>query len=248
MDFGYDWPWTHGHLIVGLLSLTLLGIGWYRGWRRALLGVLTLIGLWGVISFWIIHERFLFNRPVPIPSAEFLKSGQGTVLDLGAGSGRATIGVLRDRPQAQVVAVDIFASHYGIPDNSAERLLRNVQVAGFAGRARVQPGDIRALPFTNERFDAAISVAVIDHFRGEDVKKTFAEVRRVLKPGGDFLFVVINRDPWMKFVFPFLHGHYFGSRPMRDRWLQRCREAGYDVVEVGTQPGALYVLARTPLG
>lgn len=247
MDFGYAWPWTHGHLIVGLAALGLLGLGWKRGWRAWILGPLTALGLWGVISFWIIHERFLFNQPVSIPTAKFLASGRGTVLDLGAGSGRATVGVLRDRPGAQVIAVDIFANNYGIPDNSAERLLRNVQAAGFAGRASVQPGDIRALPFTEQKFDAAISVAVIDHFRSADVKKTLAEVRRVLKPGSDFLFIVINRDAWMKFVFPFLHGHYFGSRPMRDVWLQRVAEAGYQAIEVDTLPGGLYVLAKTPL-
>lgn len=247
MEFGYDWPWTHGHLIVGLLAFTLLGLAWWRGVRPWIRGVLAALGLWGVISFWIIHERFLFNQPVPIPTAKFLASGQGTVLDLGAGSGRATIGVLRERPGAQVIAVDIFANHYGIPDNSADRLLRNVQIAGFAGRARVQPGDIRALPFSDEKFDAAISVAVIDHFRKSDIQKTFAEVRRVLKPGGEFLFIVINRDAWMKFVFPFVHGHYFGSRPMRDRWLAHVADAGCEVVDVGTQPGALYVLAKTPL-
>lgn len=247
MNFGYDWPWTHGHLIVGIVFLALLAVGWRRRWHRGILGLLGVLALWGLTSFWIIHQRFLFNQPVPIPSAKFLASGIGTVLDLGAGSGRSTIGVLRDRPGAQVIAVDLFGKNYGIPDNGADRLLRNVQAAGYAGRVVVQPGDMRQLPFATERFDAAISVAAVDHLSHTDILRTFAEVRRVLKPGGDFLIIVINRDPWMRFVFPFLHGHYFGSRPIRDRWLQRFADSGFRLIEDGRIPGALYLLAQTPL-
>ena len=212
-----------------------------------MLGLLAALSLWGLASFWIIHHRFLFSQPVPIPSAKFLAAGSGTVLDLGAGSGRSTIGVLRDRPGAHVIAVDLFGKNYGIPDNNADRLLRNVQAAGYAGRVVVQPGDMRQLPFTTEKFDAAISVAAVDHLRHADVLRTFAEVRRVLKPGGEFLIIAINRDAWMKFVFPFLHGHYFGSRPMRDIWLQRFAESGYRVIDEGQVPGGLYLLAQTPL-
>lgn len=247
MDFGYDWPWTHGHLYVGLVFGALFLLAWklqWRLWVRVLFGVGF---VWGVTSFWIIQEQFLFNKPVPVPTAKFLASGTGRVLDLGAGSGRATVGVLRDRPGAQVLAVDIFGHNYGISDNNAARLLRNVKAAGYEGRAAVQEGDMRRMPFTSERFDAAISIAAVDHLSGADVMKTFAEVKRVLQPGGDFLIVVINRDAWMKFVFPLLHGHYFGSRPMRELWLQRFWDAGYTVVEDGYLPGCLYVLARTPL-
>lgn len=246
MDFGYDWPWTHGHLLVGLVAFAGLGLAWLRRARPWLLLLLGVVGLWGVTSFWIIHHRFLFNLPVPVPTARFLASGSGRVLDLGAGSGRATVGLLHDRPGAEVIAVDIFGDRFGIPDNTAARLLQNVAAAGYAGRARVQVGDMRKLPFTDEKFDAAMSVAAVDHLRHEDVLKTFAEARRVLKPGGEFLVVAINRDAWMRFVFPFLHGHYFGSRPMREIWRQRFLDAGYQVIEDGSVPGALYMLARTP--
>ena len=246
MEFGYDLIWTHGHLGLALVFLALLIVGLRLRFRRALLFALSVGMAWGLVSHWIIHERFLFNRPVPIPSAQFLAAGHGQVLDLGAGPGRATVGVLRDRPGAQVTAVDIFATTYGISDNQPERLLRNVQAAGFQGRAVVQPGDMRQLPFPAGRFDAAISVAAIDHLSDADIRKTLAEVRRVLRPGGDFLIIAINRDAWMRFVFPFFHGHYFGSRPMRQRWLDRFRDAGYVLVEEGRLPGCLYVLGRTP--
>ena len=99
---------------------------------------------------------------------------------------------------------------------------------------------MRQMPFTSERFDAAIRSPT----SGADVMKTFADVKRVLRPGGDFLIVVINRDAWMKFVFPLLHGHYFGSRPMRELWLIRFRDAGYTVIEDGHLPGCLYMLAN----
>lgn len=246
MDFGYDWPWTHGHLLAGLLFLALAALAWRLRWRTWVRLLFATGAFWGLASFWIIQQKFLFNAPVPIPTPKFLASGTGRVLDLGAGSGRATVGVLRDRPGAQVVALDIFAQNYGIPDNNAARLLANVKAAGFEGRAVVKTGDMRHLPFTTERFAAALSVAAVDHLSGRDVMRAFAEVKRVLEPGGDWLIVAVNRDAWMKFVFPLLHGGYFGSRPMRLVWLDRFRQAGFSVVEDGAVPGGLYVLGRSP--
>lgn len=246
MDFGYDWPWTHGHLIAGLCFLALFTASFYFRWRRWISGVFLAFTLWGLSSFWIVSTRLMANGPLDIPTSRFLESGQGTVLDLGAGSGRATVGVLAARPGARVVALDIFANNYGIGDNTPQRLLNNVKAAGFEGRAETRSGDVRKIPLDPATFDAAISSFMIDHLSGADANRAFSEIKRVLKPGGTFLLMVINRDNWVRFVFPFLHGHYFGSVPMRQRWLAKLRDAGFDVVEDGTQPGTLFVLARKP--
>lgn len=77
--------------------------------------------------------------------------------------------------------------------------------------------------------------------------RTFAEMARVLKPGGDFLLLVINQDVWIRASLPFLvHHGYFGGRTDADRWRAQLEAAGFGLVDRGTQPGTLYYLARTP--
>ena len=80
------------------------------------------------------------------PTDRFASSGSGRFVDIGAGSGRATIGLLLARPRVHVTAVDIYKGYYGIDDNRPERLIRNASIAGVADRVSVVVGDARALP------------------------------------------------------------------------------------------------------
>jgi 2-polyprenyl-6-hydroxyphenyl methylase/3-demethylubiquinone-9 3-methyltransferase len=55
-----------------------------------------------------------------------------------------------------------------------------------------------ALPYADGTFDAVICVDVLEHVR--DLKQVLAEVARVLRPGGLFLFDTINRNPMAHFA------------------------------------------------
>lgn len=247
-DFGYEWPWTWGHAIAALL-FGLLAAGLYRVGRRKTSAVCALLAAWGVAGAVIVNLVLGFSLPTALPTKAFLAGGTGRVLDLGAGSGRATVMVLNERPGATVTAVDIFSQDYGIGRNSEDRLRANAAAAGAAERLDVQVADIRRLPFDATSVDGAVSVAVIDHLSREGIAQALAEVRRVLKPGGDFLLVVINPDVWIRVAFPMLAEHgYFGQAPRPTFWRGELTAAGLDVVETGTQPGALYLLARRPAG
>ena len=105
---------------------------------------------------------------------------------------------------------------------------------------------MRELPFKDGEFDGALSVAAMDHLGRADIPRALAETARVLKPGGEFLFVTINSDFWVKLAIPIaLHGHgYWSWKADDDLWRGRMTTAGFDVVEVGTQPAELYVLAK----
>lgn len=50
-----------------------------------------------------------------------------------------------------------------------------------------------ALPYADAAFDAVVCVDVLEHVA--DLQKVLAEVARVLRPGGLFLFDTINRNP-----------------------------------------------------
>ena len=54
--------------------------------------------------------------------------------------------------------------------------------------------DACSLPYPNETFDWAISVATYHHIKGEEARlKSLEELKRVLKPGGEAFITVWNR-------------------------------------------------------
>lgn len=246
-DFAYSWMLSWGHLVIGVVALALALVSWRRRWRRAITVVLGVVATWGVCGAVAMHYAVQIASPQRLATESFLASGRADVLELGAGSGRATIGVLRARPDVSVTALDAYQGYYGIADNGPERLMRNVRAAGVADRVTVRIADMRTLPFADGRFDAAFSVAAIDHLRWADVTRTLRETARVLKAGGELLIVNLNNDAWVKVAMPWsLHGHgYWSSTQQRQRWTDALEDAGFTVVETGTRPAIVYFLART---
>jgi len=244
-DFGYIWVWTHGHLLPAFVfGLTAFLTRRYK-WPRWTAAVSTGLALWGIGGFFIVQFAFRANQPLELPTDRFLTSGSGRILDAGAGSGRSTLMVLLSKPGARVVALDRFSAGYGIEDNSPRRLQDNMRAAGVGDRVEVLAGDMRKMTVESESFDGAVSAYAIDHLSREGTVQALAEVARVLRPGGDFLLIVVNRDGWVRVAYPFLHGHgYFGQEPAADWWRALLAAAGFDIIEHGTRPGALYLLSR----
>lgn len=246
-DFDYTWPWTLGHLLVAIVFVLLTALMWRAGWPRWRAVVTGVLAVWALAGACIVHGPMRFNRPIDLPTDRFLASGAGRVLDAGAGSGRSALMVLLARPQSTVTALDLFLEGYGIGDNTPERLRSNARIAGVEGRLEVKSGDIRDMPFEDGSFDAVVSVAAIDHLNAEGVRKSLAETRRVLRPGGELLLMVVNPDWYTRFAFPLFASHgYFGGRGAPERWRAAVDEAGFEIVEIGTAPASLCVLATRP--
>lgn len=244
-NFGYSWPWSYGHLVASAAFLMIAVLARLLGWRKWIIVASGVAALWAITAF-VTFDSGL-SRPATLPTERFLRAGPGLVLDGGAGSGRATVMVLLARPQAKVVALDLFAEGYGIGGNEPDRLRANARAAGAESRLQIKRGDLRELPFDAATFDAAVSSFAIDHLRKKDAQQSIAEMARVLKPGGQFLLMVLNTDAYVKFAFPLLHFHmYYGHGGTADRWRQPLRAAGFDIVEEGTQPATMYFLAEKP--
>jgi ubiquinone/menaquinone biosynthesis C-methylase UbiE len=107
-----------------------------------------------------------------------------SVLELGAGPG-ATTEALRQR-SARVTSLEYdhkFASQLGARYGET-----NVSVL---------QADAASLPFPDATFSSATAILVLHHLRSrEQQEKTFAEIHRVLKPGGVFLVFEIG-DSWV---------------------------------------------------
>jgi SAM-dependent methyltransferase len=248
LDFGYPWWLTYGHLPLAIVAGGALFIGLRRNWSRWLILALGAFTLWSGAAFLVARFVFDVNSPPSLPTESFLRSGGGRVVDLGAGTGRSSIMVLGARPQATVVALDLFAKsfdqHFGKSESPQDRLLANLKVAGVEQRATVATGDMRKLPFETGAFDAAVSSYAIDHLNSEGIRQALAETARVVKPGGEFLLMLVGKEPWMQFAFgPLLmHGGLRGA----EWWTARMQEAGFQVEEQGTRPMTLYLRARRP--
>jgi arsenite methyltransferase len=241
-DFGYSWPITWGLLVPLAVfgALALLATFWrWRTWLVITFGVLA---LWATAGLVITHFVLRLSFPLALPTEQFLASGTGHVIDIGAGSGRAAVGVLLAKPGVKVTGVDIYTGYYGIDDNTPQRFMLNARTAGVADRADVRVGDARKLPFEAATYDAAISLAAIDHVPRADIPKALAEAARVLKPGGQFLLMIVNVDAWARFASPHAVGHHPSANA--NRWRAMLVSAGFDVVEQGTQPAILYFLSR----
>jgi SAM-dependent methyltransferase len=246
LDFGYPWWLSYAHVPILIPSAVLLTLALVRKWNKVPTLFFAGLFLWSAISFVITRFVFDINGIPALPTQNFFRSGNGCVLDLGAGTGRSSIMALDARPQATLVALDLFGSsfeqHFGPTQSPQQKLLANLKIAGVDQRVSIETADMRKLPFQAAAFDAIVSAYAIDHLNGDGVRQTFAESARVLKPGGDFLLMVTTKEPWIGFAFGPLLVHQRGHGA--DWWGDRMQEAGLRVLEHGTRPATLYVLAR----
>ena len=248
LDFGYPWWLSYGHLIVLALSAAGLFVGFKREWSKLPVILMGLLALWASAAFLVMRVAINVNSRASLPTQNFLRSGSGRVLDLGAGTGRSAIMVLEARPQATLVALDLFAdsfdSHFGREGSPQQRLLSNLKSAGVEKRVAIETGDMRQLPFEAAAFDAVVSSYAVDHLNRDGVTRALGEAARVVKPGGEFLLMVVAKDKWAQFTFGPLLVHS-GNRDL-SWWTSRVREAGFQVLEEGTVPVTNFVLARRP--
>lgn len=241
-EFGYSWSVAWGQLVPIALFGGLAILGLWLGWRRWIVMASGVLAVWGIAALLVNHALFRINLPSPPPTEQFLSSGSGRVVNVGAGSGRATVGLLLARPRVTVTAVDIYDGYYGIDDNTPERLLLNARIAGVADRAEAKVGDARELPLATGAYDGVISVAAIDHLPRAGIPTALSEAARVLKPGGEFLLTIVNVDGWALFASPHAMVHHHAADP--GQWRTLLESAGFDIVEQGSQPGALYFFSR----
>jgi SAM-dependent methyltransferase len=246
IDFSYPWWLSYGHLPIAACAIALLISAFLRRWSVASKILLSLLTLWSVTGF--VVEKFVFdaNRVPDLPTPRFLASGSGRVLDMGAGTGRSSIMVLKARPQATLVAVDLFGDsfrdHFGRSVSPQQKLLDNLKTAGVDQRTSIETADVRKLPFPASSFDGIVSAYTLEHLNRKGTDEALAEAARVLKPGGDFLLMVVEKEFWGWLTFGPLLAHG-GSRGAA-WWTTHVRNAGFQVLEEGMRPLTLFVLAR----
>ena len=102
----------------------------------------------------------------------------GQIAELGCGGGRNARELLRRYPDAKLTALD-----YSEISVEKTRAYNKSEIS--AGRCTVVQGGVDNLPFADGQFDLATAFETVYFWPG--LENCFAEVCRVLKPGGCFL-------------------------------------------------------------
>jgi SAM-dependent methyltransferase len=106
-----------------------------------------------------------------------LEHGFGRSLEIGAGTGYFSLNLLQAGIVREATCTDISPGMVATLAANADRLGLNVRAA----RA-----DAESLPFAGQSFDLVLGHAVLHHL--PDLPRAFAELHRVLRPGGRIAF------------------------------------------------------------
>lgn len=110
--------------------------------------------------------------------------GDGTLLDVGCGSGPMTIRAARTWPQTKAVGIDYYGKDFGY---TVETCRQNARLEGVEDRCTFAQGDANQLDFADESMDAIVSAYVYHNIMGnKDKQALLLETLRVLKKGGSF--------------------------------------------------------------
>ena len=110
---------------------------------------------------------------------------------------------------------------------------------GFA--VKLAQADARELPYPDEAFDWAISVATYHHLRKDEHEAVLNELKRVLKPGGEAFITVWNGGqpkfwlkgkeltvPWRKRDKTLYRYHYLFSYPELEKL---AKKTGFELIK-----------------
>lgn len=114
------------------------------------------------------------------------------ILDIGCGGGGAIARMLRDYPASTVDGVDHSPQSVAVS--------RETNRDALGTRCAIRQGSVSALPYPDAAYDVVTAFETV--YFWPDLPRDFAEVRRVVRPGGQFILCVEfddpNDDTWTK--------------------------------------------------
>lgn len=179
------------------------------------------------VSGYVADADLGLSCGVPVEHAG-LQPGQ-TVLDLGSGAGLDVF----------VARVEVGETGHVIGvDMTAEMVARARQNAGQSGFDNVEfrLGEIEHLPVRSNSIDVVISNCVLNLV--PDKQRAFAEIFRVLKPGGHFCISDIvssqKLPEWLKGIAEAYAGCVSGAIPRED-YLKVIQQKGFTHIAIASE-------------
>ncbi|VAW80642.1 Malonyl-[acyl-carrier protein] O-methyltransferase [hydrothermal vent metagenome] len=160
---------------------------------------------------------------------DFIKQQPQSILDLGCGTGQLTLGLMQRFRQAKMTALDLASEMLGVLKSKVPFWRR------FFNSPRFVCADIEDIPLEDNSYDLIVSGLTLQWCNQPDL--VFAEVMRLLKPGGLFMFTTFGpdtlkelRECWTEVdnyshVSPFLDMHDIGDALMRHQYAEPVMDA-----------------------
>jgi ubiquinone/menaquinone biosynthesis C-methylase UbiE len=181
----------------------------------------------GLVIHWAGLYDALFGRILHSSEAKIVELAQikpgDKVLDLGCGPGSLSrTAKARVGQSGEVHGLDASPEMIEQARRKAERTGANVNF---------QLGVIEALPYPDGTFDVVMSRLVLHHLPDDLKSKGFAEMRRVLKPGGYCL--IVDFEGPTNHVFQAIAKHHAMLQTNVKNYIPMMAEAGFDEIENG---------------
>ena len=176
--------------------------------------------------------RAFVQRHYEAPRLKRLSSGKAEdVLEIGCGQGvGATIIYDLFRPK-QYLGVDL----------DPRMIRRAARKAGALPNARFVEGDIASLEIPDASFDLVVDFGVVHHV--PNWRDAIAEVSRVLRPNGEFLFEDLSLETWERGIgIPFkrLADHPYDQMFRKQEFADELLSLGFAVDTYETSPFSFY--------
>jgi ubiquinone/menaquinone biosynthesis C-methylase UbiE len=163
-----------------------------------------------------------------------LEEIDGPVLDIGCGSGKVVELLANRTTSKRLVGLD----HSG---DMVELSRKTCAEACDSGRAEFITGSVSKLPFDDDTFELITAFETI--YFWPEIQNDLVEVRRVLKPGGQFLAVCeAYDDPQFAERNAYCMEVSGGQTFAPNELMQLAIEAGFDDVQTRTVPEKNWLL------
>lgn len=151
-----------------------------------------------------------------IERLEVVRLSPSCIIDVGAGTGQCAIELAQRYKKAQVLSLDIAPKMLSTARSKLSWFAKHL-----ARQHRFICGDAERLPLADRCVDLLFSNLVLQWC--DDINQSFAEFRRILKPGGLLQFTTLGpdtlkelRDSWQavdsgSHVHPFIDMHHVGD-------------------------------------
>lgn len=137
-------------------------------------------------------RSFIRSLILPVKKIDQVIPISGDILDIGCGSGSATIFFALSGPLRQITGSDINSKCI----IQAQKNTKDIKNIKFINQS---------LFSSNTIYDTVLAIDLLHHLSPPDIKYFFDNIKQIIKPGGLLIIKEMNTFPKYKFIINLIH-------------------------------------------
>ena len=129
---------------------------------------------YSVIFYYLPLFGKMYRRRVELCLAEC--KGGDSILEVGFGSGLTFLNLAAS--YKQIHGLDLTCDTEAVSKVFAKRGIH----------PELMNGNVTEMPYPNNTFDTVLLISILEHLKPDELNSAFAEIQRVLKPGGQVVY------------------------------------------------------------